>query len=89
MIFSIDFRNVFISIFLNISNIELEEKLDIDESEEFNIDIQIYLAFKGEYEEFIIMDVNLNITRNNNEEYLYDKDDLYFELINVRYHSII
>jgi len=39
MLFSIDFGNVFILISLNVSNIELEEDLDIDESEEFNIGV--------------------------------------------------
>ncbi len=39
MLLSIDFRNVFISISLNILNIEPEEDSDIDESEKFNIDI--------------------------------------------------
>ncbi len=35
----IDFGNVFISISLNISDIELEEDSDINESEELNTDI--------------------------------------------------
>jgi len=37
--FPIDFGNVFISIPLNISDIELKEDLDIDKSKNFNIDI--------------------------------------------------
>ncbi len=36
---SINFKNVFISIPLNILDIELEEDSDINESEEFNTDI--------------------------------------------------
>jgi len=35
----LDFRNVFISIPLDISDIEIEEELDINESENFNVDI--------------------------------------------------
>ncbi len=36
MLFFIDFENVFISVSLNVLDIEPEEDLDIDESEEFN-----------------------------------------------------
>jgi len=39
MLFSIDFENVFISIPLNILDIEPKEDSEIDESEEFNADI--------------------------------------------------
>ncbi len=39
MIFFIDFKSIFILIPLNISDIELEEKSNIDELEEFNISI--------------------------------------------------
>jgi len=39
MLSSIDFRNVFTLISLNILDIELEEDLDIDKSEKFNINI--------------------------------------------------
>ncbi len=39
MLFPIDFKNVFISIFLNVLDIEPEEDSDIDESEEFNVNI--------------------------------------------------
>ncbi len=35
----IDFKNAFILISLNISDIELEKDLNIDESKNFNIDI--------------------------------------------------
>jgi len=39
MLFFIDFKNIFTLIPLNISIIEPEEDLNIDESEEFNIDV--------------------------------------------------
>jgi len=39
MLSPIDFGNVFISTPLNISDIEPEEDLDTDKSEEFNTDI--------------------------------------------------
>jgi len=39
MLFFINFGNVFISIFINILNIELKEDLDINESKNFNADI--------------------------------------------------
>jgi len=39
MIFPIDFGSAFISISLNVSNIEPEEEIDIDKSEEFNISV--------------------------------------------------
>ena len=39
MLSFIDFGNVFISIPLNILDIELEEDSDTDESEEFNADV--------------------------------------------------
>jgi len=35
----INFGNIFISIFLDILDIEAEEDLDTDESENFNVDI--------------------------------------------------
>ncbi len=35
----LDFGNVFISISLNISDIEIEEDLDIDKLENFNINV--------------------------------------------------
>ena len=89
MLFFIDFKNIFTLIPLNISIIEPEEDLNIDESEEFNIDVQIYLISEGEYKEFIVMDINLSIIRNDNEKHPYKKDDPYFEPNNVRYHSII
>ena len=86
---SIDFKSVFTSISLNILDIELEEDSDIDESEEFNADVQIYLIFKKKYKEFIVINVNLSITKNDGEEHLYNKDDLYFEFNNAGYDGII
>ncbi len=38
-LFLFNLKNAFILIFLNILNIELKEDLDINESENFNIDI--------------------------------------------------
>jgi len=49
----------------------------------------MYLAFKGEHEEFIVIRVNLNIIRGDDEEYSYDKDNLYLEFNNVGYYNII
>ncbi len=85
----IDFGNVFTSIPLNVLNIELKENSDTDESEELNIDIWIYLTSKRKYKEFTVMGVNLNIARNDGEEYLYKEDDPYLEPNNVRHYSII
>jgi len=39
MLFFIDFGNTFISISLNVLNIESKEDLDINESKKINIDI--------------------------------------------------
>ncbi len=39
MLFPINFGNAFISIPLDISNIEAKEYLNIDESKDFNVDI--------------------------------------------------
>ena len=89
MLSFIDFGNVFISISLNILDIEPKEDSDINESEEFNIDIQIYLTFEKEYEEFTVIDINFNIIKNNDEEHLYEEDDLYFESNNVGYYNIV
>ena len=47
------------------------------------------MTFGKEYKEFIIIGVNLNTARNDSEEYLYNKDDLYFKLNNVGYNNII
>ncbi len=89
MLFLIDFGNIFILISLNILDIELKEDLDINESKEYNINIQIYLISEREYKEFIMINVNLNTMKNNGEEYPYDENNLYFESNNVGYHNII
>ena len=89
ILFSIDFENAFILISLNILNIEVEENSDIDELKNFNVGVQIYLAFEEEHEEFIVIGINLNIVKRDNKEYPYNKDDLYLESNNVRYYSII
>ena len=86
---SFNFGNVFISISLDISDIEAEEDSNINELENFNISIQIHLSPEGEYEEFTVIGVNLNTIRNDGEEYLYNEDDLYFESNNVGYNGII
>jgi len=46
-------------------------------------------VLEREHKEFIIIKVNLNTVRNDSEEHLYDKDDLYFEFNNVGYDNII
>ncbi len=89
MLFSINFGNIFVSIPLDILDIEAEEDSDINELENFNINIQIYLAFKGEYKEFTVIKVNFNIIKRDNEEHSYNKDNLYFEFNNIEYHNII
>ncbi len=89
MPFLINFENMFILIFLNILNIEVEEDSDINELENFNIGIQIHLASKEEYEEFTIIRINFNIIRENDKEYPYNEDDFYFEFNNIGYNRII
>ncbi len=89
MLLSIDFGNTFISVSLNTLDIKLKEDSDIDELKKFNVDVQIYLVSEGEYEEFIMIDVNLSTIKNDDEEYLYEEDDLYFKPNNVRYYGII
>ncbi len=90
ILFFFNFKNIFISIPLNISDIELKEKdLDIDELENFNIDIWTYLTSEREYKEFTVIGVNLNIIRNDNEEYPYNEDNLYLESNNIGYDDII
>ncbi len=49
----------------------------------------MYLTFEREYEKFIVIRVNLNIVKNNNEEHLYNEDDLYLESNNTGYNDII
>ena len=85
-----NFKNIFISIPLNTSNIELEEEdSDIDESKNFNVDIQMYLIFEKEYKKFIVIKVNLNTAKNDSEEYLYKENDFYLKSNNVGYDDII
>ncbi len=87
--FSLNFGDIFVLISLDTSNIESEEDSDINKLENFNVDVQIYLAFKEEYEEFTIIRVNLNIIKNDSEKHLYNEDDLYLEPNNVGYNNII
>ena len=89
ILLSIDFGSAFVSIPLNILDIELEKDLDTDELKNFNISIWIYLIFEREYEEFTVMEINFNTVRGNDEEYPYNEDNLYFESNNVRYNNII
>ncbi len=89
MPFILDYNNTFISIPLNVSDIEQEKELDTDESEEFNADVQTHLAPEGEHKEFTVIRVNLNTARNNGEEHPYNEDDPYLEPNNVKHHSII
>ena len=45
--------------------------------------------FEKEHKEFIIIGVNLSIIKGDDEEHLYNEDDLYLELNNIGYYSII
>jgi len=49
----------------------------------------MYLISEREYKEFIVIGINLNIVRNDGEEYLYNEDDFYLESNNVGYNGII
>ena len=49
----------------------------------------MYLALEREYKEFIVIKINFNIVRRDNEEYLYEEDDLYLEPNNAGYDGII
>ena len=89
MLLSFDFGSVFISIPLDISDIEAEEDSDIDGLKNLNVDVQMHLVFEEEYEEFTVIRVNFNIEKNDSEEYLYDENNLYFESNNVGYNDII
>ncbi len=89
MSFPINFENVFISISPNILNIELKEDLNMDKSKNFKIGIQIYLAFEREYKDFIVIVINLNIVKKDDEEYFYNEDDLYLKSNNIKYYNII
>ena len=47
------------------------------------------MALKKEYKEFIVIEFNFNITKNDGEEHLYNEDDFYFKLNNTKYNNII
>ncbi len=49
----------------------------------------MYLAFKREHEEFIIIGINLNIAKRDNKEHFYNENDLYFKLNNIGHYNII
>ncbi len=49
----------------------------------------MHLAFEKEYKEFIIIEINLNIIKNDNKEHLYNENDPYLEPNNTRYNNII
>ncbi len=49
----------------------------------------MYLTFKREYKEFIIIGINLNTAKNNDEKHPYNKDDLYLKFNNIKYNGII
>ncbi len=49
----------------------------------------MYLTFKREYKEFIVIGVNLNTAKEDNKEYSYNENNLYLELNNIRYYNII
>ncbi len=89
MLLSFDFGNIFVLIFLNISDIEAEDDSDIDKSKNFNVSVWIYLAFEGEYKEFTVIGINFSTVKNNGEKYLYNEDNFYFEPNNVGYNDII
>ncbi len=85
----IDFENVFISIPLNVSDIELKEDSDTNKSKNFNINIQTYLTSKGKYEEFTVIKINFNIVKKDDEEYPNNEDDFYVKPNNIKYYNII
>ena len=89
MSFLFNFEDAFILIPLDISDIEAEEDSNIDELENFNINVQMYLASKGKYKEFTVIKINLNTVRNDGEEYPYNEDDLYLKPNNVEHDDII
>ncbi len=49
----------------------------------------MHLTSKKKHKEFTIIKVNLNIIKNNGEEYSYDKDNLYLKSNNIGYDDII
>ncbi len=47
------------------------------------------MAFEKEHEEFSVIEINLNIVKNDSEEYPYNENNLYLESNNVGYDDII
>jgi len=45
--------------------------------------------FEKEHEKFTDIKVNLNITKGDDKEHLYNEDDLYLESNNVGYNNIV
>ncbi len=41
------------------------------------------------YKEFIIIEINPNTIKRDDEKHFYNEDDLYLESNNVRYYNII
>ncbi len=84
----INFENTLTSISLNVSNIKLKEDSNINKSKNFNIKIQIYLILERKHKEFIIIEINLNTTKKNDEKHPYNKDHPYLEPNNVKHYRI-
>ncbi len=49
----------------------------------------MHLTPEGEHKEFTVIRVNLNITKKDDKEHLYNKNNLYLEPNNTGYHNII
>ncbi len=49
----------------------------------------MHLAFKEEHEEFIVIRVNLDIIKKNDEKHAYNEDNLYLEPNNIKHYNII
>ena len=47
------------------------------------------MVFERKYKKFTVIKVNFNTIKNDDEEHLYDEDNLYFELNNTGYNNII
>jgi len=47
------------------------------------------LVFEREHEEFIVIRVNFNTVKKDDEEYPYEENDLYLEFNNAGYYNII
>jgi len=46
-------------------------------------------VIEGKHEEFTVIRINLSIVKRDNEEYPYNKDDLYLKPNNIKYYNII